>query len=103
MSCQRSDSAQLPLCSQLRLATSTDLIFELQSSQTLMVENLTDMAPVEVEMSVGEVNESNACNEENQQGVVARSACIERIVTQLVTVWQIVDVMLFLPGVATCV
>ncbi len=61
------------------------------------------MSPVEVEMSVAEVNEGDAGDEEDHPRVVTVALGVERIVTQLVTVGQVVHVVLFFPSVATCV
>ena len=63
-----------------------------------MVKDFADMSPVEVEMRVTEVNEGDACDEEHQPGVVALTSRVERIVTELITVREIVDVALFFPS-----
>ncbi len=68
-----------------------------------MEENLSKVSSVEVEMRVAEVNECNASNEQNQPWVVSLTRGLERIVTDFVTVGQVVNVMLFLPGVAASI
>ena len=84
-------------CCSLGLSAGTDLVLKLQGSESLMVEHLTDVSPVEVEMSMAEVDEGDSSNEENEPGVVSLAGGVERIVTDLVTVGQVVDVVLFLP------
>ena len=86
----------------LSFATGENLVLNLQGSQALMIENFTDMSFVEVEMSVGEVSETNDYRENHHVRVVV-SMGIERIVTELVTVWHIVDVVLFLEGMSVSV
>ena len=54
-------------------------------------------------MIVAEVDESNASNEQNQPWVVSLTGGLERIVTDFVTVRQVMNVVLFLPGVAASV
>ena len=82
---------------------STNLILDLKRSQSLMVEHLADMAPVEVEMGVAEVDECDASDEQECPGVVALSRWLERIITDFITVWQVMDVVLFFPSVSTSV
>ena len=55
----------------LGLSASTDLILELQGSESLMVEHLTDVSSVEVEVSMTEVNEGNTSNEQDEPRVVS--------------------------------
>ena len=81
------------------LATSADLVFDLQVGQSLMVEYLADVPPMEVEMSVTEVDESDDGDEEEQVGVLALAFSHERIFTRLVTVRHIVDIVLLFEGV----
>ena len=81
------------------LATSADLVFDLQVGQSLMVEYLADVPPMEVEMSVTEVDESDYGDEEEQVGVLALTFSHERIFTRLVTVRHIVDIVLLFEGV----
>ena len=61
------------------------------------------MSSVEVEMRVTEVDESDASDEKHQPGDVSLTLGIERIVTDLITVGEIVDVVLFLKGMGTTV
>ena len=65
-----------------------------------MVEDLTDVSSVEVKVSMAEMDEGDPSNEKDEPGVVSLSRGLERIVTDLVTVGQVVDVVLLLPGVA---
>ena len=44
-------------------AASANFVFDLESSEALMVQNFTDMALLEKEMGMREVNESDARNE----------------------------------------
>jgi hypothetical protein len=78
---------------------SFDLVFKLERSQPLMVEYLTDLSAVELEVRVGEVAEGNTSDEEQHVCVIALALGFERIVAQLVAVRFIVNVVLFLPGV----
>ena len=87
----------------LSLAACTDLVLNLERSESLMVEDLAHVASMEVEVRVGEVNKGDSSDEENEPGVVSLAWGLKRIVTDLVTVGQIVDPVLFLPGVAACV
>ena len=84
----------------LSLAAGTDLIFDLQSGQTLMVEDLTDVAPVEVEVSVAEVHKGNASDEKEEPGVISLALRLKGIVTELVTVGQVVHVGFLFESVA---
>ena len=86
----------------LRFATGKNLVLNLQCSQALMIENFTDMSFVEVEVSVGEVRETNN-DRKNHHVWVVISMGIERIVTELVTVGHIVDVVLLLKGMSVSV
>ena len=87
----------------LSLATGKDVVLDLQSGKALMVEGLSNMSPVEVEMSMAEVHEGDGCDEKKHPGVVALSGRLERIITDFVTVRQVVNVMLFLPGVTSSI
>ena len=68
-----------------------------------MIEDLANMAPVEIEMGVAEVNEGDTSDKEQHPGVVSLARRLKRIVTKLVTVWQVVNVMFFFPSVPACV
>ena len=83
----------------LFLAASYNFVLNLQSSETLMVENLTDVSLVEVEMRIAEVDEGHDGNENDEVWILSTSLSIERIITNFVTVREIVNVMFFLPGV----
>ena len=89
--------------SSLSLAAGTDLIFDLQSGQTLMVEDLTDVAPVEVEVSVAEVHKGDASDEKEEPRVISLALRLKGIVTELVTVGQVMHVVLFLPSVSASI
>ena len=82
------------------LAASADLVLELEGGQALVVEDLADVAAVEVEVSVAEVHEGDASSEKKQPRVVSLALRLERIVTELVTVGQVVHVVLLFEGVA---
>lgn len=68
-----------------------------------MVEDLADVPAVEQEVSVRKVHERDDPDEDQQPGVVSLTRGLKRIVTDLVTVREIVDVVFFLPGVGACV
>ena len=68
-----------------------------------MVENLAEVAPVEVKVGVAEVHEGEAANEEQQPGVVSLARGLKRVVADLVSVRQVVNVVFFLPGVTASV
>jgi len=55
----------------LSLAAGADIVFKLQSSKSLMVEDLTDVSPVEQEMSVAEVHKSDSSDEQDQPRVIS--------------------------------
>ena len=63
-----------------------------------MVEDFADVALVEVEVSVAEVDKGDTSDKDQQPRVVSLTCRFERIVTDLVTVGHIVDPGLFLPG-----
>ena len=84
-------------------AAGADLVLDLQGSQSLMVQHFASVSPVEVEVSVREVHKRDDGDEDEEPGVIAISGGVKRIVTNLITVWQVVDVVLFLPGVSTSV
>ena len=84
------------------LATGTDLVFDLQGSESLMVEHLADVSSVEVEVRVREMHEGDSSDEDEHPGVLV-ALRVKRVVTELVTVRQVVDVVLFLPSVAASV
>ena len=96
-------SKELICLSSLGLSAGTDLILELEGGQALMVEDLSDVSAMEVEMGVAEVHESDSSNEDDEPGVVTVASRVERIITDLITVGQVMDVVLFLPSVATAV
>ena len=81
-------------------ATSADLFFDLQVGQSLMVEYLADVPPMEVEMGVTEVDESDDGAEDDQVGVLSLAFSHEWIFTSLVTVRHIVDIVLLFEGVS---
>ena len=68
-----------------------------------MIENFADVAPVEVEVSVAEVHEGDASDEQDHPWVVTVAASIEGIVTELVTVGKIMHVVLLLPSVSASI
>ena len=78
------------------LALGLDLIFELESGQTLVVEDFTDFALVEAEVTVGHMAESHNANEDQHPGVVAMAVALKRIVTDLVAVRLVMQVVFLL-------
>ena len=87
----------------LWLATGADLVLELEGRQTLVIEDLTNVPSVEVEVSVRKVDERDNSDEKQQPRVLSLTSWLKRIVTDFITVWQIMDVVLFLPSVSTTV
>ena len=87
----------------LWLATGADLVLELEGRQTLVIEDLTNVPSVEVEVSVRKVDERDNRDEKQQPRVLSLTSWLKRIVTDFITVWQIMDVVLFLPSVSTTV
>ena len=55
----------------LSLAACTDLVLNLERSESLMVEDLAHVASMEVEVRVGEVNKGDSSDKENEPGVVS--------------------------------
>ena len=53
----------------LSFAASPDFILDLQRGQSLMVQHLADVAPVEVEMRMAEVHKGDSPNEQKHPGV----------------------------------
>ena len=64
-----------------------------------MVEDLTDVASVEVEVRVAEVHKGDASDEKEEPGVISLALRLKGIVTELVTVGQVVHVGLLFEGV----
>jgi hypothetical protein len=62
-----------------------------------MVEDFADLASIKLEVRVNEVTETNQSHENDQVGVVSLTLGLERIVTNLVAVRQVVNVVLFVP------
>jgi len=87
----------------LWLATGADLVLELEGCQTLVIEDFTNVPSVEVEVSVRKVDERDNRDEKQQPRVLSLTSWLKRIVTDFITVWQIMDVVLFLPSVSTTV
>ena len=87
----------------LSLATGKDFVLDLQCGKALMVECFSNMSSVEVEVSMTEVDKSDGCDKKKQPRVVTLSSGLERIVTDFVTVRQVVNVMLFLPGMTSAI
>lgn len=80
-----------------RLAILLDFVFQLEVGQALVVEHFADLAAVELEVRVHEVAETDQTHEDEQVRVVALALGLERIVRNLVTIRQIMDVVLFVP------
>lgn len=83
-----------------RLAILLDFVFQLEVGQALVVEHFADLAAVELEVRVHEVAETDQTHEDEQVRVVALALGLERIVRNLVTIRQIMDVVLLVPLVA---
>ena len=81
------------------LAHGLDLVLDLESCQSLMVQDLADLSAVELEVRVSEVSESNTTNEKEQVRVITLALGLKWIIAQFITIWQIVNVVFFLPGV----
>ena len=84
----------------ISFSKSSDLILDLEGSESLMVEHLANLSAVESEVRVHEVDERNSAHEDQQPGVVSLSLGVKRIITKFVTVRQVVHVVLLLEGVA---
>ena len=68
-----------------------------------MVKNFTNVAPVEVEVAVAEVYKRDASDEDDHPGVVSLTRWLKRIIADLVTIRQVMNVVLLFPGVTTSV
>ena len=68
-----------------------------------MIQNFADVASVEVEVSVAELHKGDTSDKEEHPRVVSLAGGLKRIVTDLITVGQVVDVVLLFPGVSTSV
>lgn len=82
------------------LAGGFDGVFDLEGSEPLVVENLADLPPVELEVRVGEMNECDAADKQEQPGVVSLALGLERIVADLVAKRFVVDVVFLFEAVA---
>ena len=65
----------------LSLPVCLDFVFELECSESLMIEHFTDLTSIETEVSVGEVNEGYYPNEDEQPWVVSLALRFKGIVT----------------------
>ena len=65
-----------------------------------MVKHLADLAAIELEVRVGKVAETNHTAEDQQVWVISLTLGLKRIVVNLVTIRQVVDVVLLMPLVA---
>lgn len=68
-----------------------------------MVKDLTDVTSVEVEVSVAEVHKGDTSDEKEEPGVISLALRLKGIVTELVTVWQVVHVGFLFESVAAWV
>ena len=62
-----------------------------------MVEHFSNLASVELKVRVGEVAETDQTHENDQVRVISLALGLERIVSHLVTIRQIVNVVLLVP------
>lgn len=62
-----------------------------------MVENFTNFTSIELEVGVSEMTETDNSYEDQQVWVVSLTLWFKRIVTDLITIWQIVNVVFFMP------
>jgi len=79
---------------------SLDLILNHESSETLMVENLSNLPLVEPEVAVSNVAEADNANKDQHVRIITVAGSFKRIVTQLVAVGLVVHVVLFLKSVS---
>ena len=64
-----------------------------------MVQDLADLSAVKLEVRVSEVSKRNTTHEKEQVRVVTLALGLKWIIAQFITIWQIVNVVFFLPGV----
>lgn len=65
-----------------------------------MVEHLADLSAVESEVRVKEVGESYSSHSNEHPGIVSLASRVKRIVTEFVTIRQVVHVVFFLEGMS---
>jgi len=86
-----------------KLAQLSDLIFELVSSETLVIEHFALLASIVAEVSMTEVCEANDCEEQNQVRVVELALVLKWIITKLVAVGFVVNSWLVFQVMGTCI
>ena len=80
-----------------------NLVLNLESSESLVVEDLASLPAIESEVSMAEVSEyNNACKEEHPW-VVSLALLFEGIISQLVTIRLIVNLRVLLKGHGVCI
>ena len=76
----------------------SNLVFELESHESLMVENFARLSSVEAEMSMAEVHEGDNAGKQNHPRVVSLALLFEGIISQLVTIGLVVNFGILLKG-----
>ena len=75
-----------------------DLVFDLESGEALMIENLANLSAVEAEMSMTEVNKGNNSSEQEHPWIVSLALLLEGIVSQLIAIRLVVNLGILLKG-----
>jgi hypothetical protein len=75
----------------------------LERCQALVVEHFTNLAAIEAEVGVSEVNQADTHKKDQHVGVVCLTLGLKRIVTQFVAVRQIVNISFFFKRVTACI
>ncbi len=65
-----------------------------------MVQDFACLASVEFEVGMTEVNKADTCHEQPQPWVVTLALGLERIITEFVAVWFVMNVVLLFEGMA---
>ncbi len=65
-----------------------------------MVQDFACLASVEFEVGMTEVNKADTCHEQQQPWVVTLALGLERIITEFVAVWFVMNVVLLFEGMA---
>ena len=69
-----------------------DFIFDLESSQSLVIEYLTELSVVKSEVESNGCREGHNTCEDHKVRIVSVTMSIKRIITNLITIWFIVSV-----------
>ena len=65
-----------------------------------MIEHLSNFTSIKAEVGMHEVDTTNDADKDEQPWVVTLALSLEWIITELVTIWQIVHISLFLKVVS---